>query len=148
MRIRHATAADIPGLMALEKHAVTAAHWSVKQYETVFSVEPPPRVMLVLEEEAGLQGFIAGRMMDKEWEIENIAVAVSARRRGFGTHLLREFLELARDRGADAIFLEVRESNLAARRLYEKWAFKQSGRRELYYREPEEDAIVYQFGFG
>ena len=68
-------------------------------------------------------GFIAGRAVGEEWEIENIAVAGPARRRGLGTRLLGEFLDLARDRGAEAVFLEVRESNLAARRLYEKWAF-------------------------
>jgi ribosomal-protein-alanine N-acetyltransferase len=54
---------------------------------------------------------------------------------------------LARERGADTVFLEVRESNLAARRLYEKATFVEKGRRQLYYQEPEEDAIVYQLGF-
>ena len=63
----------------------------------------------------------------EEWEIENIAVAGRARRRGLGTRLLGEFLDLAQSRGAEAVFLEVRESNLAARRLYEKWAFVESG---------------------
>jgi len=146
MRIRRATAADIPDLMTLERHAPAAAHWSTEQYEIAFSGKPPYRVLLILEE-AGLQAFIAGRTLDKEWEIENIIVAEPVRRRGLGARLLGEFLDLARARGADAVFLEVRESNLAARRLYEKWAFVESGRRKLYYREPEEDAIVYQLGF-
>src|SRR5271167_2996547 len=117
MRIRRATHADIPALMALEKQAATAAHWSLQQYETAFSGEAPSRVVLIVEEEAGVQGFIAGRALGEEWEIENIAVAEPARRRGLGTHLLGEFLDLARARGASAVFLEVRESNLAARRL-------------------------------
>jgi ribosomal-protein-alanine N-acetyltransferase len=152
MRIRRATPADIPAMMALERHAATAAHWSAEQYETVFSGEAPSRVVLIIEEEAGeeeagVQGFIAGRALDEEWEIENIAVARPARRRGLGTRLLGEFLDLARSGGAQAVFLEVRESNLAARRLYEKWAFVESGRRKLYYHEPEEDAIVFRLGF-
>jgi [ribosomal protein S18]-alanine N-acetyltransferase len=147
MRIRRAIPADIPAMMALEKHAATAAHWSAEQYETAFSGEAPSRVVLIIEEEAGVQGFITGRALDEEWEIENIAVGGPARRRGLGTRLLGEFLDLARGRGADAVFLEVRESNLAARRLYEKWAFEESGRRKRYYREPEEDAIVYRLGF-
>jgi ribosomal-protein-alanine N-acetyltransferase len=145
MRIRRATAADIPELMALEKHAATAANWSIKQYEAVFSSKPP-RVVLILEEESAVEGFIAGRALDKEWEIENIVVAGSIRRRGFGMRLVGEFLELARDQGAEKIFLEVRESNLAARRLYEKWAFVESGRRKGYYQAPEEDAVIYQLG--
>jgi len=147
MRIRRATFADIPAMMALEKHAATAAHWSLQQYETAFSAEAPSRVVLILEEEAGVQAFIAGRALGEEWEIENIAVAGPARRRGLGTRLLGEFLDLARGGGAEAVFLEVRESNLAARRLYEKWAFVESGRRTRYYREPEEDAMVYRLGF-
>jgi [ribosomal protein S18]-alanine N-acetyltransferase len=145
MRIRLATPADLPALMALEKCAATAAHWSAEQYETVFAGEAPFRAVLIIEED-GVQGFIAGRALGEEWEIENIAVAGSARRRGLGTRLLAEFLDLARRRGADTVFLEVRESNLAARRLYEKWAFVESGRRKRYYREPEEDAIVYRLG--
>lgn len=133
--------------MALERHAATAAHWSREQYETVLRSEAPPRIVLLIEEEDGVQGFVAGRVLDEEWEIENIAVAGPARRRGLGTRLVGEFLDLARGRGAQAVFLEVRESNLAARRLYEKWAFVESGRRRLYYREPEEDAIVFRLGF-
>ena len=104
-------------------------------------------MVLILEEESELKAFIAGRVVDKEWEIENVAVAGPARRRGLGTRLLREFLDLARSQSAGAVFLEVRESNLVARRLYEKWAFVESGRRKSYYREPHEDAIVYRLDF-
>lgn len=147
MPIRRATATDIPDLMALEKQAATAAHWSAQQYEAAFSREPPLRLVLILEQETGAQGFIMGRMLDKEWEIENIVVAGPARRRGLGTRLLGEFLDLARARGASKVFLEVRESNLAARRLYEKRAFAESDRRKRYYQEPEEDAIVYRLSF-
>ena len=147
MRIRRATAADIPDLMALDRHAATTAHWSMEKYEAAFSGESPLRLVLVLEDEAGVRGFIIGRALDKEWEIENMAVAGPARRRGFGSRLLAEFLDVARGRGAEKIFLEVRESNHEARRLYEKSAFVDGGRRRLYYREPEEDAIIYQLGF-
>jgi ribosomal-protein-alanine acetyltransferase len=147
LRIRHATAAEIPAMMALEKHAATAAHWSTEQYEIAVSGMAPSRVVLIIEEESNVQGFIIGKALGEEWEIENIAVAEHVQRRGLGTRLLEEFLALARGRGAGKIFLEVRESNLAARRLYEKWAFVESGRRKLYYHDPEEDAIVYQVEF-
>lgn len=146
MLIRHATLADIRHLMTLESHAPTAAHCSMEQYQTAVSGEPPYRTALILEEDSVAQGFIMGRALDEEWEIENIVVAGPAQRRGLGSHLLKEFLDLARDRGANTVFLEVRESNLAARRLYEKWAFVESGVRKRYYREPEEDAIVYRLG--
>jgi [ribosomal protein S18]-alanine N-acetyltransferase len=145
--IRHAAASDIPAVMTLEKHAVTAAHWSREQYETACSGVAPIRVVLILEEESELKAFIAGRVLDKEWEIENVIVAGPARRRGLGSRLLGEFIDLARGRHAETVFLEVRESNLAARRLYEKLAFVESGRRKQYYHEPDEDAIVYQLSF-
>jgi ribosomal-protein-alanine N-acetyltransferase len=129
-------------MMRLEKHAVTAAHWSLQQYEEVFANREPRRQALVIERD-GIEGFLVARVLDKEWEIENMAVSGPARRRGLGTRLLGEFLDRARLRGAQMVFLEVRESNHAARALYEKWAFVQSGRRKGYYRRPEEDAITY-----
>jgi ribosomal-protein-alanine N-acetyltransferase len=147
LSIRSAASADLPAMMALEKHAVTAAHWSAEQYEALFRASQSGRVAQVIEDEFGLQGFVIARAVDREWEIENIAVTGPARRRGLGTRLLGEFLDLARARGADAVFLEVRESNRAARALYEKWAFLESGRRRRYYRDPDEDAILYRLGF-
>lgn len=146
MLIRLGTPADVSDLMKLERRSPAAAHWSPEQYQTSFSTEAPLRVLLVLEENACIQGFIVGRALDKEWEIENIVVCESLRRCGFGTRLLQEFLALARDRGVEKICLEVRESNLPARQLYEKLAFSKCGRRQSYYREPREDAIVYQLG--
>jgi ribosomal-protein-alanine N-acetyltransferase len=148
MLIRRGTPADIPDLMALARQSPAAAHWSREQYRTGFSAEAPSRVLLILEEDGAIKGFIAGMALDKEWEIENVVVAESVRRCGFGTKLLQEFLELARGGGVEKIFLEVRESNLAARGLYEKLSFSESSRRRFYYREPQEDAIVYQLGLG
>jgi ribosomal-protein-alanine N-acetyltransferase len=147
MRIRCAIPADIPAMLKLERDASTAAHWSTEQYESAFSGAGPSRVLLIIEEDTIVQGFIAARALGAEWEIENIAVAGSVRSRGLGTLLLGEVLNLARGRDAKAVFLEVRESNRSARRLYEKWAFVESGRRKRYYAEPDEDAIVYHLDF-
>jgi ribosomal-protein-alanine acetyltransferase len=134
-------------MMVVEKHSVTASHWSRGQYEALFSGTSPRRAALVIEEERVIQGFLVAREVGSEWEIENIAVAGPARRRGLGSQLVGEFLNLARERGAESVFLEVRESNRAARALYEKWAFVEAGRRTAYYREPEEDAVLYRFVF-
>ena len=147
MRIRRAIAADIPAMMLLEQHAATAAHWSAEQYQTACSSKAPSRAVLITEDETGVQGFIIGRALDEEWEIENLAIAGPARRKGLGTRLLGEFLDWARSRGALSVFLEVRESNLAARRLYEKLGFLEGSRRKRYYCEPDEDAIVFQLKF-
>jgi len=144
MLVRLATSADIPAMIRLEKHAATAAHWSAEQYDRIFTIAVPRRVALVIDEAAGVQGFLIAQVVAPEWEIENIAIAADARRRGLGTRLLGEFLDRARAEGAHAVFLEVRESNRAARSLYEKWAFVESGRRIGYYQDPQEDAIGYR----
>jgi [ribosomal protein S18]-alanine N-acetyltransferase len=145
LAIRAASISDLPAMTALEKRAATAAHWSAEQYATLF--RDAGRVALVMQEESQLQGFVIARGVGEEWEIENIAIAGPARRRGLGARLLGEFLDLARARGAATVFLEVRESNQAARALYEKWAFLESGRRSRYYKDPEEDAILYRLEF-
>lgn len=142
--IRAAVIGDLPGMMALERQAATAAHWSATQYQDLF--HNSGRVALVMQE-AGLEGFVIARVVDQEWEIENMVIAAPARRRGLGTRLLGELLDLARAQNAAALFLEVRESNQAARALYEKSAFVESGRRRGYYRDPQEDAILYRLAF-
>jgi [ribosomal protein S18]-alanine N-acetyltransferase len=147
MRIRPATPADIPAMMRLVSHSATAAHWSREQYDRVFGEGTPRRVALVIEETKNLQGFLVAHEVATEWEIENVAVDGAARRRGLGTRLLGEFLKLARAARASAVFLEVRESNRAARLLYEKWSFEESGRRSGYYTQPQEDAIIYRLSF-
>jgi ribosomal-protein-alanine N-acetyltransferase len=147
MHIRPATPADIPAMMLLVSHSATAAHWSRAQYERVFDEPVPRRVALVIEEETAVRGFLVAHEVANEWEIENIAIGGAARRRGLGTRLLGEFLKMASGEGATAVFLEVRESNRAARLLYEKWSFEESGRRSGYYAQPQEDAVIYRLSF-
>ena len=148
VRVRAAVPADLLRMMEIAGHAVTAAAWSEAEYRKVFAPESlQNRVALVAEEGAEVVGFIIARQIDAEWEIENIAVTGSARRRGLGTRLLGEFMELVRSRGGKEIHLEVRESNLAARALYEKWAFVEAGRRKEYYSDPDEDALIFRFNF-
>jgi ribosomal-protein-alanine N-acetyltransferase len=149
VRVRQAEAADLPRLMEIASHSATAAQWDQSEYHKMFAFEPlQKRTALVIEQNGTVVGFIVGRQAEQEWELENIAVTGSARRCGLGTRLLGEFLDLVRNRGGEAVFLEVRESNLAARALYEKWAFVEAGRRKRYYAEPSEDALVLKFDFG
>ncbi len=147
LSIRPAMPTDLPAMMALEKHAVTAAHWSNQQYQALFRASKPGRIALTIQEEAQVRGFVIASVVGEEWEIENLAIAGRARRRGLGTRLLGEFLDLARAKGAQTVFLEVRKSNRAARALYEKWSFTEIGRRSNYYKDPVEDAIVYRLAF-
>lgn len=79
-----------------------------------------------------------------ECHILNIAVHLDWQRLGFGRRLLRRLLKLARQRGADTAFLEVRVSNQPARALYAAEGFCEIGNRRGYYpaREGREDAVV------
>ena len=148
IRVRHAVADDLSRLIELSRHAATAAQWTSAEYQKLFAPDAVhERVTLVLEEEGIVLGFLVGRPLADEWEIENIAVHGPARRRGLGTRLLGEFMKLVENRGGRHVFLEVRESNRAARALYEKWAFVEAGRRQSYYHDPEEDALVLKFSF-
>ena len=149
IRIRAARSEDAARLMEIAGHSATAARWNEQQYTRLFSSEAPrDQVTLVVQEDDRVAGFLAARQVaGSEWEIENVAVSGPARRRGLGSHLLGSFLDLVRSRGGIEVYLEVRESNRAARALYEKWAFKEAGRRKSYYRDPDEDALVLRFSF-
>jgi ribosomal-protein-alanine N-acetyltransferase len=149
VRVRPAATDDLPRLIEIAAHSATAAQWNPAEYQKLFAPDPMQnRVALVAEEDSQVVGFIVGRQTGQEWEIENIAVTGPARRRGLGTRLLGEFMDMVRSRGGREIFLEVRESNLAARALYEKWAFLEAGRRKDYYEHPAEDALILKFEFG
>jgi ribosomal-protein-alanine N-acetyltransferase len=144
MIIRPAMRSDVHEMLRLAHEAPTAANWSEKEYERLFDAQPPRRIALVCEEGGTAQGFLIGRIVDDEWEIENIVIAAEVRRRRFATKLLEAFLDQARAAAARAIFLEVRESNKAARSLYEKSGFREGGRRARYYSQPVEDAVLYR----
>jgi ribosomal-protein-alanine N-acetyltransferase len=142
MLIRPATPADIPALRALEQQAGTAAHWSERGYAALFSPEAPKRISLVATVEAELLGFVIARCAPGEWEIENVVVARQHRRRGIGRALVQQILQAARRAASSAVLLEVRESNTAARQLYEQLGFVEAGRRSGYYCDPAEDALL------
>ncbi len=147
MPIRHATPADVPCIRALEQQAETAAHWSAREYEALFASDAPQRVALVATAESDLHqphGFLVARRALDEWEIENVVVAAGQRRQGIGSALVRSFLREAASLGAASALLEVRESNMAARQLYENAGFKQVGRRLGYYSNPPEDALLFK----
>jgi [ribosomal protein S18]-alanine N-acetyltransferase len=148
--VRSADSHDVSAIQALEEQTPAAAHWTAEQYQKLVTTG----VILVAEEAAvmsaertgTISGFLCARDVAREWEIENVAVAASILRQGVGSGLLRALIERAKSEGAKAILLEVRESNLAARRLYEKHGFQETGRRRNYYNHPPEDAVLYTLG--
>jgi [ribosomal protein S18]-alanine N-acetyltransferase len=154
--VREARQEDIAAMMELERQAGTAAHWREEDYARIFErvdVEGLDsqdravglrRLALVVEDGATVLGFLVARWLGREWEIENVVISAEARRRGMGGQLVDELKIVAREHRADAISLEVRASNQAARSLYERCGFEEVGRRKDYYANPEEDALVYK----
>ena len=89
-----------------------------------------------------LLGFIGVWLMAGEAHIVTVAVRQSHRRMGIGERLLIAAIEQAMEFGQEVVTLEVRASNDAARRLYEKYGFANVGRRVRYYTDNNEDAII------
>ena len=141
--IRSASLNDVTAILAIEGQAPGAAHWTSEQYKKLVG----RGVVLVAEEEGQLCGFVCAKAVAGEWEIENVVVAGAFLRHGIANELVRELIQRAANEAASAILLEVRESNLPARGLYEKHGFREVGRRRVYYRNPVEDAILYALRF-
>jgi ribosomal-protein-alanine N-acetyltransferase len=141
--VRSAAFDDVPAILAIERQAPSAAHWTAEQYKELVG----SGVVLVAEEAGQLCGFICAKAVAGEWEVENVVVPAEFLRRGIADELLRELIQRAENEAASAILLEVRESNLPARGLYEKHGFRDVGRRRAYYSDPAEDAILYVLRF-
>jgi ribosomal-protein-alanine N-acetyltransferase len=160
VKIRHAVLADVPSMIAIERASSTAAHWSEQQYLELFQPTHArsERLVLVadlpsldpaspdLHQDAvpAVAAFLVARHIAAEWELENIVVAPTTRRKGLGLKLLEALLIAAKQSQSEALFLEVRESNTAARTLYERFGFYLAGRRKSYYANPLEDALQYR----
>ncbi|MFQ5789944.1 MAG: ribosomal protein S18-alanine N-acetyltransferase, partial [Acidobacteriota bacterium] len=76
--------------------------------------------------------------------VQNIAVHPQHRRCGLARYLLEDAFEAGRRAGCTKVLLEVRDSNVPARRLYASLRFREVGRRKGYYAQPIEDAILYE----
>jgi ribosomal-protein-alanine N-acetyltransferase len=138
--IERATSADLPDVVALER-ACYSDPWPA----SAFAVLPDnPRVYFAVAR--GLQGrvigYVIGWFVVDEGELANLAVAPGDRRQGTGRALLHAMIADAMARGTKELYLEVRESNAAARRLYHSLEFEEVGRRKAYYRSPAEDALI------
>lgn len=100
----------------------------------------------VIELDSNIVGHGVSSVILDEGHILNICIAHAWQSQGLGGGLLTFMLEDLTRQGAHSVFLEVRESNLAARHLYENHGFKQIGLRKGYYPAGRirEDAIVMQ----
>lgn len=131
LHIRQATDNDLPEITAIQQTAPESSQWHAHDY-LAFDCR-----LAMLDQR--IAGFLVSRALaDNEREILNIAVHPDFRRLRVATELLRA--EFALHPGVH--FLEVRESNLGARRLYEGLGFQAVGERPEYYENPTETGIV------
>jgi ribosomal-protein-alanine acetyltransferase len=143
MAIRPAELSDASAILELLRQSPGSAQWSEAQLGHALARDV---VLVAFSPTGALLGCVVARAAGAEWELDNLAVVPAFRRRGIARHLLRELLRQAQGAGAEALFLEVRASNRAARALYEAAGFCRCGRRRGYYSDPQEDAVLYRIG--
>ncbi|MBX9600892.1 MAG: GNAT family N-acetyltransferase [Bryobacteraceae bacterium] len=131
VRFRPATATDLPAIQQIQASAPKASQWEPEDYLGHDC------------EVASWHGTVAGflvsrRIAEREYEILNVAVDPRFRRRGLAQRLIRNH----QNKFPGICFLEVRQSNQAARNLYLTLGFEEAGVRPGYYDHPPEAAIV------
>jgi len=134
--IRPATEADLPAIVGIE-HAVFSDPWSLEAFRRSLA-----GIVTVAVSGETVAGYLVAHYASDFGEILNVAVHPDQRRHGIGWALVEDVLWRFAAEGVGLVFLEVRESNTAAQRLYQRMGFEAVGRRSGYYREPKEDAVV------
>jgi ribosomal-protein-alanine N-acetyltransferase len=149
LRLRRMEEGDLDAVLAIERASDSAPHWERLDYRAALAEGENPalrRVALVAEWGGELAGFAIVRLVrlaeESEAELESIVVSLEKRGQGIGKALLAESLAHAKVAGARSMDLEVRASNTTAVRLYERFGFRETGRRRGYYRYPEDDAVL------
>ena len=131
--------ADLRQVLHIERRSFTIP-WSDATFRGLLRRQST--ALLVAERAGKIVGYAVLWFAADEAELGDMAVLPEVRRRGLGRWLLDGALAEAAHRGAKRVYLEVRESNAAARSLYERAGFEVAGVRPDYYSEPKEDAIL------
>jgi [ribosomal protein S18]-alanine N-acetyltransferase len=141
--IRLMAEGDVDGVMEIAAGLATAPDWPRAAYLGAIDSEATPRrLALAAEADDDLAGFAVASFVAGRAELEVIAVAGAAQRRGIGLALLTELAGRLKAMGISELELEVRASNLPAMGLYGQAGFAETGRRRGYYRDPVEDAVL------
>ena len=134
---------DVPTIVAIEQHSFSDP-WSALTFRSALT-RPHTRASAAVDLDGRPCGYCVLLHVLDEGEIANIAVDPARRGRGIAGRLLDDALAAAVQLELSRVFLEVRESNTAARALYVSRGFRPVGRRSGYYQRPDEDALVLQW---
>lgn len=138
--VRKMTVEDVPAAHAIDISSFTLP-WPERSFRFEVTDNPAARCW-VSEMDGRVVGMLVLWMIVDEAHIASLATHPEFRRQGIAKQLLVEALDNAYAEGARTAFLEVRASNEAARRMYQKFGFEEVGRRERYYKDNNEDAIL------
>ena len=139
MRFLEMKAVHVPQVAALEKLCF-ADPWS--ENSVASELNNDLALWLVAMNDDTVVGYIGSQTVAGETDVMNIAFHPDWRRRGIAQSLIECLVVELKNRGSEALMLEVRASNAPAIALYEKLGFRQVGRRPNYYRNPKEDALI------
>jgi ribosomal-protein-alanine N-acetyltransferase len=131
---------DVPDVHAIERASFTTP-WPDHAYRTELETNRLAHYLVVRIGDR-LVGYAGLWLMVDEAHVTTFAIDPAWRRRRLGERLLIALLDLAIERRAGEATLEVRLSNLPARRLYEKFGFRPVGIRPRYYSDDNEDALI------
>lgn len=138
-KIRRMTPEDSKELAGLDKLCFSVP-WSENSF--CEEAENENAVYYVAECDGAIIGYIGFWCIIDEGHITNIAVHPDNRRRKVASRLLETAVKEAVKRKLILLTLEVRVSNIAAQGLYNSFGFMGVGKRNRYYREPVEDAVI------
>lgn len=133
------TRADLSAVLTIEQSVFTVP-WTTGTFRTL--MQRAGARLWVAEWDGAVIGYAAVWAVLDQAELGNVAVAPEHRRRGVASMLVETVLRWLEQRRVREVFLEVRASNRAAQRLYERHGFQPVGRRKGYYSRPREDALV------
>jgi ribosomal-protein-alanine N-acetyltransferase len=131
---------DLGAVVKIEREAFSDP-WSERSFREALS-QAPIYFVAARSDDGSVLGYVVAWFAADEGQIANLAVAPAGWGKGIGRALLTAAMREAWLRGASDVYLEVRDSNLRAKRLYGSFGFKEVGRRRGYYRLPVEDAVV------
>ena len=131
---------DLDAVERIER-ASYAAPWSRSMFAGELA-KPGSLCVGAFGDDAELVGFLVVSRYVDAWHVMNLAVAPEDRGTGLATALMERLFELTADDGNRGYTLEVRVSNTAAIRLYERLGFKPKGVRRSYYTDNREDALI------
>lgn len=134
-----ADSSHISQIAELEKSCIPGG-WSEKAFEQ--ALENPNALIFAAVLGGEVVGFLNGSYVLDEAELLNIAVLEKSRKSGIAGMLVTAFEDELRKLNVKTVYLEVREGNAPARKLYEKNGFKQNGLRKNYYSSPLENAVL------